>query len=143
MSGRSLEEAERNYMTIERELLALYFASRALLCICKYRHYFEDTRLPKIKVFTDHKALCQDLNADNQNRRISHRQLELSKYDLQMTYLKGLKNPADMPSRRVDFVKIPSRLAGAARMTLTVLSWQALIGHSRPNSVQLRSVLVV
>ena len=125
MSGRSLEEAERNYMTIEPELLALYFASASIVITSR-------TQGCQIKVFTDHKALCQDLNADNQNRHINHRQMELSKYDLQMTYLEGLKNPADMPSRRVDFVKIPSRLAGAARMTLTVLSWQALIGYSRP-----------
>jgi hypothetical protein len=94
--SRSLNSAERNYTTTERELLAVVFAAK------KWRHYFESTR-EAIRVRTDHKAITQTLNARGDNRSINRWSLELSPYQFDYLFEPGVTNPADYPSRRADY----------------------------------------
>lgn len=96
--SRSLSKAERNYTTTERELLAIVYALK------KWRHYVESTRR-EISFYTDHMNLIQNLNADGSNRRIN-KWVELIQWALiTYKYVEGKKNPADLPSRRPDFIR--------------------------------------
>jgi hypothetical protein len=96
--SRSLSKAERNYTTTEREPLAIAYALK------KWRHYVESTRR-EISLYTDHMNLIQNLNADGSNRRIN-RWVELTQWaPITYKYVEGKKNPADLPSRRLDFIR--------------------------------------
>jgi RNase H-like domain found in reverse transcriptase len=58
--SKSLSKAERNYLTTERELLAIITAVR------KWRH-LESTR-QKVTIYIDHNILTQRFNANGSNK---------------------------------------------------------------------------
>lgn len=94
--SRGLTPAEKNYTTTERELLAIVWATK------KWVTMIESTRAP-IYVYTDHKLLTQNWNADYRNRRMNRWLLHFMQLPVQYKYVIGENNPADAPSRRPDF----------------------------------------
>lgn len=90
--SKGLLEAEKNYTTTERELLAVVRAVKA------WRHYIESTKR-RILVLTDHKSITQDLNSKGDNRRFNRWLLLLGQYPIEYHYCPGKDNPADFPSR--------------------------------------------
>ena len=91
--SRGLAPAEKNYTTTERELLAVVWATK------KWVTMIESTRAP-IYVYTDHKLLTQNWNADYRNRRMNRWLLHFMQLPVQYKYVIGENNPADAPSRR-------------------------------------------
>jgi hypothetical protein len=93
--SRGLRPAERNYTTTERELLAIVWATKT------WRYIIESTRMP-ITVYTDHKVITQNFNADYSNRRMNRWTEHLMRLPISYKYIEGKLNPADFPSRRPD-----------------------------------------
>src|ERR1700680_706950 len=94
--SRGLSPAERNYTTTERKVLAVVHAAK------KWRHFLESSHQP-VTVFTDHMAITQTLNADGTNRRINRWQEILMGLPMNLRFVAGQDNPADLPSRRADY----------------------------------------
>lgn len=90
--SKSLNSAERNYTTTEREMLAVVRAVRS------WRHYIESCNTTVI-VLTDHKALTQGFNQRGQNRRMNRWVETLLGSNVEIRFVAGLNNPADLPSR--------------------------------------------
>lgn len=90
-ASRTLNESERNYSTIEKELLAIVYA-------CKYfRPYIFGT---KFNIITDHKPLQWLMSLKEPTSKLIRWQLKLEEYDYEITYKKGTKNAnADALSR--------------------------------------------
>lgn len=99
-AGRVLNEAEKNYSTSERELLAVKWAVRKFDC------YLYGT---PFDVFTDHRPLVHLKTSRNPSNRMLKWILELEEYDITYHYRPGKHNvPADVLSRasEVDSMKI-------------------------------------
>jgi len=90
--SKGLSPAERNYTTTEREMLGVVRAVRA------WRHYIESAR-ERVTVKTDHIALTQAVNGHHTNRRMNRWMETLMGSNVQINYVAGLRNPADLPSR--------------------------------------------
>lgn len=90
-ASRLLNPAEKNYSTIERETLAIYWA------IHKYKHYLDGT---KFQVKTDHRPLVW-LFKQNTNSRLLRWALFLQSFDFTVIYKPGSENRvADALSRQ-------------------------------------------
>jgi predicted aspartyl protease len=90
-ASRSLSQAERNYSTIERELLAIIYA------VDKFRYYLYGK---KFKIITDHNPLVYLNNITLSSERLTRWRLRLSEYDFEIEYRKGKANGnADSMSR--------------------------------------------
>lgn len=90
-ASRTLNESEMNYSTIEKELLAIVWATRY------FRPYLFGR---KFKIFTDHKPLQWMMNMKEPNSRLTRWRLRLSEYDFSVIYKKGKSNTnADALSR--------------------------------------------
>ena len=90
---------ETQYGTGEQELLAIVEAMH------HWRHYCQGARYP-IVVLTDHANLVWFMMTPNLTRRQLKWAKKLAKYDFNVTYREGKKNPADGLSRRPDY-KLP------------------------------------
>ena len=89
--SRSLNCAERNYSTTEKECLAVVWACQILRPYLEYSSFV---------VYTDHQALRWLLGATDVSGRLARWRLRLSEFDLTVEYRKGNKNQvADMLSR--------------------------------------------
>lgn len=90
-ASRTLNESEMNYSTIEKELLAIVWATKY------FRPYLFGR---KFKILTDHKPLQWMMNMKEPNSRLTRWRLRLSEYDFTVVYKKGKSNTnADALSR--------------------------------------------
>lgn len=84
-ASRTLNPAEQNYSTIEKELLAIVWA-------CKYfRPYLYGQ---KFTAFSDHKPLEWLFSLKTPNARLHRWRLELEEFDFNVKYKKGKENQA-------------------------------------------------
>ena len=95
--SRKMTSPEQNYETHDGEMLAIVEAFK------QWRHYLEGAR-HQILVLTDHHNLKKFI----ETKQLSGRQIrwaqELSRYNFIIDYRAGRKNPADGPSRRLDYL---------------------------------------
>ena len=82
-ASKTLNEAQRNYTTIEKELLAIVFA------LDKFRAYLVGSF---IIVFTDHLALKYLLTKQDAKARLIRWILLLQEFNLQIRDKKGMEN---------------------------------------------------
>lgn len=90
-ASRTLNDSEMNYSTIEKELLAIVWATKY------FRPYLFGR---KFKIITDHKPLQWLLNLREPNSRLTRWRLKLAEYNFTIIYKKGKANTnADALSR--------------------------------------------
>lgn len=90
-ASRTLNDSETNYSTIEKELLAIVWATKY------FRPYLFGR---KFKIITDHRPLQWVMNLKEPNSRLTRWRLKLSEYDFSVTYKQGKYNTnADALSR--------------------------------------------
>ena len=82
-ASKTLNEAQRNYTTIEKELLAVVYA------LDKFRAYLVGSN---IIIFTDHSALKYMLTKQNVKARLIRWVLLLQEFNLQIKDKKGVEN---------------------------------------------------
>ena len=82
-ASKTLNKAQRNYTTIEKELLAVVYA------LDKFRAYLVGSN---IIIFTDHSALKYLLTKKNAKARLIRWVLLLQEFNLQIKYKKGVEN---------------------------------------------------
>ncbi|RWS03567.1 gag-pol fusion protein-like protein [Dinothrombium tinctorium] len=89
--GRSLNKAEKNYSTTEKECLAVMYAVKA------FQQYLHGRRF---KIVSDHHALCWIRKMKNGNSKLMRWSIELSTYGYYVEYRAGKKHAdADCLSR--------------------------------------------
>lgn len=92
-ASRSLNKAERNYATVEKEALAIVWATKY------FRHYLYGSQFTN---FTDHRPLQWLLNLKDPSSRLMRWALKLQEFDFEIKYLPGKENSgADWLSREV------------------------------------------
>ena len=90
-ASRKLSKAERNYLTVEKELLAVVWG-------CKHFRPYLYGR--KFTVVTDHRPLVWMFNVKNPSSRLLGWRLKLEKYEYNIIYKRGSSNTnADALSR--------------------------------------------
>lgn len=90
-ASRTLNKAEKNYSTIEKELLAIVWATRNFRCYLQGR---------KFTVYTDHKPLKGVFNVKDPTSRLVRFHHKLSEFDYNIEYKPGKYNTnADTLSR--------------------------------------------
>jgi hypothetical protein len=90
-SSRHLNNAERNYSTIEREALAIIFG------IKRYHHYLQDEQF---EIISDHRPLQWLESHKNENSRLGRWAIELSAVKYKISYKPGREHGnADFLSR--------------------------------------------
>ena len=82
-TSKTLNEAQRNYTTTEKELLAVVYA------LDKFHAYLVG---PDIIIFTDHSALKYPLTKQNAKVRLIRWVLLLQEFNLQIRDKKGVEN---------------------------------------------------
>lgn len=90
-ASRALNSAEKNYCTIEKELLAIVWG------VQKFRPYLFGR---KFEIYTDHKPLIYLFGMKNPSSRLTKFRLKLEEFDFTVNYIKGKDNAmADALSR--------------------------------------------
>ncbi|KAL3288252.1 hypothetical protein HHI36_002701 [Cryptolaemus montrouzieri] len=93
-ASRTLNRAESNYSTVEKELLAIIWSVK------HFRHFLYGR---KFKIFTDHRPLTWLFNAKDPSSRLVRWRLLLEEYDYNIEYRPGVRNQvADALSRIED-----------------------------------------
>lgn len=89
--SRTLNKHEINYRTIEKELLAIVWATG------QFRHYLYGR---KFKLFTDHKPLVWLANLKEPNSKLIRWKIKLNEYEFDIEHVQGKENKvADALSR--------------------------------------------
>ena len=100
--SRSLRDAEKNYCTYEKELLAIK------VTFDEWRHYLEGAP-HQITVISDHKGLETLADAKVMSQRHARWSLFFKRFDFVIQYRPGSKNlKADALSRRPDYMPLES-----------------------------------
>jgi hypothetical protein len=87
-ASRALNSAERNYATVERELLAVLYATD------KFRYYLHSNPIPFV-VYTDHRPLTYLKNFNTNSSRLTRWRLKLAELGpFEIRYKKGSANGA-------------------------------------------------
>lgn len=95
-ASRTLSETEQRYSTIEKELLAIVWATKY------FRPYLYGN---KFKIITDHKPLTWLFSLKEPNSKLVRWRLKLEEFDYEIVYKKGLQNTnADALSRAEIYV---------------------------------------
>jgi hypothetical protein len=102
--------AERNYTVGNQEMLVI------VMSCCQWRHYLEGARHP-VEVFTDHYNLQRFMTTKELTGRQARWWETLSGYNLNIVYRAGSKNPADAPSRRPNYGRVPEGRCAATVLT--------------------------
>ncbi|OJT06055.1 Transposon Tf2-12 polyprotein [Trametes pubescens] len=127
--SRKLTPAEINYEVYDKELLAIVESFRDL------RAWLICTDTP-VSVVSDHKSLEHFMTSRILNRRQARWSMFLSEFNFHLSYAPGLRNPADAPSRRVDFA--PRRgdavLQENEKVLLTPLHTEQLFSSDAPSA---------
>jgi len=90
-ASRVLNDTEKRYSTIEKEMLAIVWAVKIFRCYLLGRHF---------TIFTDHKPLKGIANLKDQDTRLGRFRLKLLEYDFEIRYKTGKSNlNADALSR--------------------------------------------
>ena len=90
-ASRTLSSTEQKYTTIEKELLAIIFATKY------FRPYLYSR---KFYIYTDHRPLVWLFNLKDPNSKLTRWRLRLQEYDYEIIYKKGIQNSnADALSR--------------------------------------------
>lgn len=90
-ASRTLNDAERNYSTIEKELLAIVWSVK------HFRPYLYGR---KFKIRTDHQPLTWLMNLKDPSSRLMRWRIKLEEYEYEIEYVKGTSNAvADALSR--------------------------------------------
>lgn len=89
-ASRALNKAERNYCTIQRELLAIVWG---------IQHFRPYLYARKFLVHTDHRPLVYLFSMTNPSSRLTKFRLILEEYDFKIVYVRGPENAADALSR--------------------------------------------
>ena len=90
-ASRTLNKAEINYSTIEKELLSIVFA---------VKHFRPYLYARKFQIFTDHRPLVYLFGMKNPSSRLTKFRLILEEFDFVINYVKGKENTtADALSR--------------------------------------------
>lgn len=92
-ASRPLNSAEKNYPTIEKELLAIVWAVKY------FRPYLYGRNF---KIVTDHRPLIYLFNMNNPSSRLTKFRLCLEEYDFTVEYLKGKENAAADALSRIE-----------------------------------------
>ena len=90
-ASRSLNKAERNYSTIEREFLGIVYA------VEKFRYYLYGT---EFIIHTDHNPLTYLNNLTLSSARLTRWRLKLAEYNFKIVYKKGSMNKVADPLSR-------------------------------------------
>lgn len=92
--------AQLDYPTYDKEMMAIVESFK------HWRHYLEGSRYP-IEVLSDHMNLQGFMDLPRLNGRQARWCLYLAAFDFQIKHQAGVRNPADGPSRRPDYEKVP------------------------------------
>jgi len=115
-SSRTLNGAEENYSTTEKECLTIVWAIRKLKPYLEGYHF---------KVVTDHMALKWLNSIESPSERIARWALEFQQYDFEIAYRKGQLNVvADVLSRQ----PLPETLRGIKETSAAEASARQLPG---------------
>ena len=89
--SRKFSSAEKNYDTHDREMLSIVASFQ------HWRHYLEGAK--RTEVITDHDNLKKFISQTTLNGRQARWLIQLIPYDFEISFRKGINNPADTPSR--------------------------------------------
>lgn len=134
-ASRSLNKAEKNYSTTQKELLAIIFA------IDHFRPYIFGT---KFIVVTDHRPLVYLNNTKNPTSQLLRWKIRLSEYDFEVIYKKGKinmnadslsRNPVDSYEHVSNFLIMQMPKVKASINNCTCLPEETILDSSWPDSI--------
>jgi len=98
-ASRTLINAEKNYSTTEKELLAIVWGCK------QFRQYLYGR---KFTIVTDHKPLIWVFNVKDPSSRLLRRRLKIEEYDYVIIYKPGTKNTNADALSRINMIEVKS-----------------------------------
>jgi len=97
-ASRTLNKAETNYNTTEKELLAILWATK------QFRQYIYGR---KFNIITDHKPLSWLFGVKDPGARLTRWRLQLEEYDYKIIYKPGVQNTNSDALSRITVTSVP------------------------------------